>query len=60
MCDEGIVGGIVAVRIRRWSVGAEEKGLVDVWCRARFEKEGEGGEEVGRRGQEVHCGGKRG
>ncbi len=60
MCDEGMVGGIMAVRIRSWWVGAEEKGLVDMWCRARFEKEGEGGEEVGRRGQEGYCGGKRG
>lgn len=31
-------------------MGAGEKGLMDVWCRAGFEKEGEGGEEVGRRG----------
>lgn len=41
-------------------MGAEEKGLMDVWCRAWFEKEGEGGEEVGGRGQEGYCGGKRG
>lgn len=30
MCDEGMVGGIMAVRIRSWWVGAEEKGLVDM------------------------------
>lgn len=51
MCDEGMVGGKVAIRIRRWLLGTEEKCLVNVWCRARFEKEGEDGEEVGRRGQ---------
>lgn len=41
-------------------MGADEKRLMDVLCRAGFEKEGEGGEEVGRRGQEGYCGGKRG
>lgn len=46
MCDEGVV----AVLIRRWwgGVGAEE---MDVWCRARFEKE------VGRRGRSDIVGG---
>lgn len=58
MCDEGMVSGIVAVRIRRWLLGAEEKCSVNVWCSARFEKESEDGKEVGRRGQEGYCRGK--
>lgn len=58
MCDEGIVVGIVEVQIRSWLLVAEEKCLVNVWCRVRFEKEGEDGEEVGRRGQEDYCRGK--
>lgn len=54
MCDEGCVVVVIIIIMMISVVGRLEKNGMNVWCRSRFEKEGEGGDEVRgrRRGEE--------